>query len=83
MKTTIDLPDPLFRKVKATAAAEGISLKAFIAEAVEQRLNVRQRPLSAVLDGLPNVPAGVIRNVRDRIAASDAEDLAFQKGSGR
>jgi hypothetical protein len=32
MKTTIDLPDLLFRKVKATAAAaaEGVSLKSFI-----------------------------------------------------
>ncbi|MEK6232288.1 MAG: hypothetical protein N2A42_10575 [Luteolibacter sp.] len=32
MKTTIDLPDPLFRKVKATA--EGVSLKSFITKGV-------------------------------------------------
>ena len=38
MKTTIDLPDPISRKVKATAAERGISLKTFITEAVERNL---------------------------------------------
>lgn len=83
MKTTIDLPDPLFRKVKATAAAEGISLKTFIAGAVEQRLNVGSRPLAALLGGLPAVPSKVLKDIGDRIAASDAEDISFQKGSAK
>lgn len=83
MKTTIDLPDPLFRKVKATAAAEGVSLKAFIAGAVEQRLNTGPRALAAILGGLPVVPAKVLKSVRDRIAVNDAEDLAFQKGNAQ
>lgn len=81
MKTTIDLPDLLFRKVKAAAAAEGVSLKTFITGAVEQRLNIGAKPLAALLGGLPAVPAKVLKDIRNRIAASDAEDLALQKGN--
>lgn len=38
MKTTIELPDELFRRVKAEAALRGESLKLFIREALERRL---------------------------------------------
>ena len=38
MKTTVELPDPLFRKAKATAAEQGVSLKLFLTEAVREHL---------------------------------------------
>ena len=38
MKTTVEIPDPLFRRVKSTAAERGQSLKQFIAEALQERL---------------------------------------------
>jgi hypothetical protein len=38
MKTTLDIPDDLFRRVKATAALEGCSLKDFVSRALEHRL---------------------------------------------
>ena len=38
MKTTLELPDPLFRKAKATAAGRGQSLKAFVTEALCDKL---------------------------------------------
>jgi len=38
MRTTIDLPDPLFRNVKANAAARGLKLKDFIADALRSAL---------------------------------------------
>ena len=38
MKTTLELPDPLFRKAKATAAERGQSLKEFVAEALRDKL---------------------------------------------
>ena len=41
MKTTLELPDPLFRKVKATAAARGQSLKEFVTEALRDKLTPR------------------------------------------
>ncbi len=38
MRTTIDLPDELFRKLKSEAAIRGKSLKEVITEAVEHEL---------------------------------------------
>lgn len=38
MKTTIELPDELLRRAKAEAALRGESLKAFIEEALTERL---------------------------------------------
>ena len=39
MRTTIDLPDPVFRRLKARAALEGSSLKRVILRAVEKELH--------------------------------------------
>lgn len=38
MKTTLELPDELFRQAKAYASADGISLKTFVTEALEMKL---------------------------------------------
>jgi hypothetical protein len=38
MRTTIDLPDPLFRELKALAAKRGLSLKTVIQAAVEDEV---------------------------------------------
>ncbi len=38
MKTTIEIPDPLFRKAKSRAAERGQTLKQFITEALQARL---------------------------------------------
>jgi hypothetical protein len=38
MKTTLELPDQLFRKAKATAAGRGQTLKEFITEALRDKL---------------------------------------------
>lgn len=38
MKTTLEIPDPVFRRAKAQAAQQGIPLRQFVTEAVEQRL---------------------------------------------
>lgn len=40
MRTTLDIPDDLFRQVKAAAAGQGISLKAFLNTAVMRSLCV-------------------------------------------
>jgi hypothetical protein len=36
MRTTVDLPDPLFRQVKSVAALRGTTLKEFIQDALQQ-----------------------------------------------
>jgi len=38
VKTTIEIPDRLFRKAKATAAERGQSLKDLVAEALQEKL---------------------------------------------
>lgn len=38
MKTTLDIPDPIFRKAKAGAAMQGIPLRQFVAEAIEKKV---------------------------------------------
>lgn len=50
MKTTLEVPDAVFRKTKATAAERGQSLGAFVTEALRDKLvgrdarGVRQAP---------------------------------------
>ncbi len=41
MKTTIEIPDPLFRTAKSRAAERGQSLKEFVAEALQEKLLAR------------------------------------------
>ena len=43
MRTTIDLPDSLFRELKAVAARRGTSLKALIRTAVEEEIRRAER----------------------------------------
>ena len=38
MKTTIEIPDRLFREVKATAASQGQSLRQFFTDALVEKL---------------------------------------------
>jgi transposase len=38
MKTTIEIPDPLFRKAKSKAAERSQSLKEFVTEALQEKL---------------------------------------------
>jgi uncharacterized protein YjaZ len=38
MKTTLELPDALFRKMKATAARQGCSIKHLVQEALAEKL---------------------------------------------
>ena len=38
MKTTLEIPDPVFRKAKAKAAERGIPLRQFVTEAMEEKL---------------------------------------------
>ena len=38
MKTTLEIPDPIFRRAKAKAAERGIPFRQFVSEAVEEKL---------------------------------------------
>lgn len=47
MKTTLDLPDETFRKLKAEAALRGYKLKELVAEFIERGLNEGPLPPAA------------------------------------
>ena len=38
MKTTLEIPDPIFRRAKSAAAERGIPLREFVTEAVRDKL---------------------------------------------
>lgn len=78
MKTTIDLPDPLFRRAKATAATRGISLKALVTNAVEKDLGQPEMSVTDLLKSLPRVDEETLEIIRLRVEESDRDDLMFQ-----
>lgn len=49
MKTTLDIPDDIFRQTKARAALRGVSLRQFVTEALEEKISASAstRPGSA------------------------------------
>ena len=47
MRTTLDLPDETFRRLKAEAALRGYKLKELVAQFIEHGLNEGPSPLSA------------------------------------
>jgi hypothetical protein len=43
VKTTLEIPDPVFRQAKAKAAEQAIPLRQFVGEAVEEKLGASSR----------------------------------------
>jgi hypothetical protein len=56
MKTTLEIPDAIFRRAKSIAAAQGIPLRQFVTEAVEEKLHAArssgQKPWMKTFGGL-------------------------------
>jgi len=50
MKTTIEIPEPLYRQAKNRAAEQGTTLKALVLEALERALNVSPPPVDSEQD---------------------------------
>ena len=79
MKTTIELPDSLFRKAKAAAAEEGKSLKEFFTEAVADKLGRRMgaksgaKPWEAAFGALKSLHRENLRI--DRVIAAEFEQI--------
>ena len=44
MKTTLEIPDSVFRRAKSVAAARGIPFREFVTEAVKDKLAAEARP---------------------------------------
>jgi hypothetical protein len=63
MRTTIDIPDAMYRRLKARAAGEGRSAKTLILQGVEQVLK-SPRPASGRPVTLPMVKSTRPRSIR-------------------
>jgi predicted DNA-binding ribbon-helix-helix protein len=81
MKTTIELPEALFRRAKSMAAQEGVTLKQLLTQALESRLDVR----GSARDGKAAAPRwmrayGALRHLRqERKAIERAIESEFEK----
>jgi hypothetical protein len=85
MRTTLDLPDTLFKHLKARAALEGRSLRDLVIELVERGLNVRdvsdpqQRFMARPLIGA-HAPLAV---PADKFSNADLYDLISKEDDER
>jgi len=43
VKTTLEIPDPIFRRAKSTAAERGIPFREFVTEAVKDKLTAENK----------------------------------------
>ena len=71
MKTTLDMPDDLFRRAKTTAARRGQSLKQLVTTALERELAKPSRPAASAQ----------ARNARAKAWLSEFDKLSGQISS--
>ncbi len=57
MKTTLEIPDAIFRRAKSLAAERGIPFRALVSEAVVDKLQADERPWQALDGGFWQAPA--------------------------
>lgn len=65
MKTTLKIPDPILRRAKSVAAQRGIALRAFVTEAVEEKLAATsqkdEKPWVRLAGGLKHLHKETVR----------------------
>ena len=71
MRTSVDLPDKLFRRAKAVSSLEGLSLKQFITRAIEHELEGRSVGLTSRRVSLP-----IVRSSRPGSVSVSPEKIA-------
>jgi hypothetical protein len=83
MKTTLEIPDPIFRRAKSVAAERGIALRVFVTEAVEEKLagatKKGEKPWVRLAGGLKHLHKetarvnGIVRREFEKIEPEDWE----------
>ena len=77
MKTTLEIPDSIFRRAKSVAAQRGIPLRAFVTEAVTEKLEAslksEEKPWVRLAGGLKHLHKETVRI--NRIIRSEFEEI--------
>ncbi|MGC9223858.1 MAG: hypothetical protein ACP5E2_08025 [Terracidiphilus sp.] len=83
MKTTLEIPDAIFRQAKSQAAQEGIALRIFVTQAVEEKLasatRKQEKPWARLAGGLKHLHKetaridGILRGEFEAIEPEDWE----------
>jgi hypothetical protein len=81
VKTTLEIPDPVFRRAKSAAAERGIPLREFVTEAVREKLvadgKTSETPWMAAFGKLRHLrkeTAKINPTVEEEFERVDAED---------
>ncbi|MSU35075.1 MAG: hypothetical protein EXS36_08160 [Pedosphaera sp.] len=67
MKTTVEIPDQLFREAKTAAASRGLSLKTFLTEALKEKLSGPRRRRGDWPVPPPKLAEGEVRRIQSTI----------------
>jgi hypothetical protein len=81
MKTTIELPDRLFRLAKQTALRRRTTLKALVTHAIQREVGLDSEETAATVftvdeDGLPHLPARGVKVTSDQVGRLLEEEEA-------
>jgi hypothetical protein len=81
MKTTLEIPDPIFRRAKSVAAERGIPFRQFVTEAVQDKLKTPphsgEKPWMKTFGKLRNLhkeTARINRIIEEEFDQIEAED---------
>ena len=77
MKTTLEIPDPIFRRAKSAAAARGVPLREFVTEAVREKLAPKikavEKPWMKLMGKLKHLHKETVRI--NRLIEEDSEKI--------
>ncbi len=83
MKTTLEIPDVIFRRAKAKAAEQKVPLRQFVSEAVEEKLAAKpgsgekaRRKLTGNLSHLRNETARINQLMDEEFEKIEPEEWA-------
>ncbi len=81
MKTTLEIPTPVFRRAKARAAEEGIPLRQLVTDAVREKLDTKpagtEKPWMKMAGGLKHLKKETARI--NRLIEEEFESLEPEK----
>lgn len=79
MRTTIDLPDELYRTLKTRAAIKGVTLRELVQDLIEQGLHEGDRSGSQTSNGRPPLVVAIpAQGLEIKLTAQDIHELEIE-----